>query len=809
MLRNECLSPLGKQKVEDIHFSTQQNVITEAIDIADEFIRIIKEEEPFPESHYYDVTESLHKIRIEGMFLEVSELFDFKRSFETIKSIINYLKKGVKGDYPNLKKLTSDITIFPFIFERLNQIISRHGEIRDNASNELQNIRRSKLHKQSEASQRIHKILKKAQQEGWVEQDVTLSVREGRSLIPVPTAYKRKIKGYVQDESSTGRTSYIEPAEIVEINNEIRELGFAENREIIRILKEFADQLRPYLEEIFDAYRFLGKIDFIRAKARFSVKINAIRPEVINTRNEFDWKGAKHPLLLLSFKKSNREVIPLDIRVTRNDKIVVISGPNAGGKSVCLKTVGLIQYMLQCGLPVPVEKESKMGMFKRLFIDIGDEQSIEDDLSTYSSHLTNMKYFVQHATPQTLFLIDEFGSGTEPTLGASIAEAILEEINAKHAKGIITTHYTALKHYATATNGIVNGAMLFNSREMRPLFRLEIGKPGRSFAFEIAQKIGLPNSILKKAGKKIGQEHLDFEENLKQIEKDRRYLINIKKRLQQKENQLDKSIKRYNQETEIFLEKQKAILKKANEQAQERLDAINKRIENTIYEIKKNKAEKKITKQARQQLEDFKQDVLNEQKNEQKHIEERIERIIEKKKRRKKHEKEQKQTVEPPEKTDPVIRVNDKVRIKGQDTPGDVIERQNDDVTISFGNIKTTVSVERLEKLSRNEVREIEKRQHSPSEKMVLEISERKMNFSPHLDVRGKRADEALQSVMEFVDEALIAEVRELSILHGTGNGILRQILRDYLNTVDVVKSVRDERVELGGAGISLVTLDY
>jgi len=608
MLHNKCLSPMGSEWVDVMHFQDDFETIARQLGEVNEFCRIIREVENFPSSHFYDLRSALQKIRIEGRFLEAEELFDLKRSLESVRAIVQFFAKQEEHVFPLLKKKTERVQVFPYIYDRIDAILNKFGKMRDNASPELAQIRKAILSLQSNMSKRLHAILKQAQKDGLVDEDASVSIRDGRAVIPVSASNKRKLKGIVYDESGTGKTSYVEPNEIVEMNNEIRELEYAERREIVRILTEFSNDIRPYLSDLLFSYEFLGEIDFIRSKALLAVEFNAIRPELQKTPL-VKWQQAVHPLLQQTLRRENRKIVPLNIDLDEKNHILLISGPNAGGKSVCLKTVGLLQYMLQCGLLIPLNEASKTGIFNQLFIDIGDEQSLENDLSTYSSHLMNMKHFVKHSNNNTLVLIDEFGTGTEPMLGGAIAEAILGELNQLRAFGVITTHYTNLKHFASSAEGIVNGAMLYDSQNMNPLFQLEIGKPGSSFAFEIARKIGLPEGILEKATEKVGKKHIDFDRNLRKINRDKRYWEIKREKIRKVEKILDTMAANYEEELKKTQKQRKEILKKAREDAGALLAGVNKRIENTILEIKKAQAEKEITKQARQKLEVLKTEV--------------------------------------------------------------------------------------------------------------------------------------------------------------------------------------------------------
>ncbi|MQY77891.1 MAG: endonuclease MutS2, partial [Bacteroidetes bacterium] len=608
MIIKGCLSESGRQKAEQMSFLNSFDRINTLVSQTAEFLKILQNPEPFPADYFPNVTPFLKKIRVEGTYLEVAELVNLRRSLDTIRAILNFFKKAGKDEFPFLTDLCRDVKVYPYVIDSINSILSKQGSIKDKASAELSNIRKNLADKQNAVSKRMNAILKKVQSEGWVEKDLSLAVRNGRSVIPVSANFKRKIKGLIHDESATGKTAYIEPEEIVEMNNEIKELEYAEKREIIKILTRFSDSIRPYLDDLLYSYNFLGIVDFIRAKALLAQKINAVKPE-IQPEPCLDWKKANHPLLYLANQKEKKKVVPLDIYLNENTRILLISGPNAGGKSVCLQTVGLLQYMIQCGMLVPLMENSRMGIFNNIYIDIGDEQSIENDLSTYSSHLLNMKFFIRNADQNTLILIDEFGTGTEPTLGGAIAESILGELNEKGTFGVLTTHYTNLKHYASSIDGIENGAMLFDSHRMEPLFRLEIGKPGSSFAFEIARKIGLPEEILKEATGKVGEGPVNFDRHLKDIARDKRYWENKRSHIKKSEKKLEELIERYIKELNDIKKFRNEIIGKANEEAKELLAEVNKKIENTIRIIKETNAEKERTRKARRQLETYKEKI--------------------------------------------------------------------------------------------------------------------------------------------------------------------------------------------------------
>lgn len=808
LLHGKCLSNMGSEWVDEIRFQQSFETIETQLGETNEFCRIIREIDYFPSSHFYDLRPALQKIKIEGRFLEETELFDLKLSLESVRAIVNFFNKQEEEVFPLLKKKIQDVQVFPYIYDRIDSIINKFGKIRDNATSELAQIRKDILSRQSNMSKRLQAILKQAQKDGLVDSDATVSIRDGRAVIPVLAGNKRKLKGIVYDESGTGKTSYVEPNEIVEMNNEIRELEYAERREIVKILTTFSNDIRPYLDDLFYSYDFLGEIDFIRAKALLAIEINAIKPEFSDLPT-VDWHQAIHPLLMKTLQKEKRKIVTLSIRLTPEKHILLISGPNAGGKSVCLKTVGLLQYMLQCGLLIPVSEASKTGIFSQIFIDIGDDQSLENDLSTYSSHLVKMKHFVKNSNDSTLVLIDEFGTGTEPMLGGAIAESILDNLNQQRAFGVITTHYTNLKHFASSVEGIENGAMLYDSQNMNPLFQLEIGKPGSSFAFEIARKIGLPEEILEKATEKIGKKHIDFDRNLRQINRDKRYWETKRQKIRKVEKILDEMAENYETELKETQKQRKEILKKAKEEADLLLSGVNKRIENTINDIKQAQAEKEKTKAAREKLLILKKDIDKNTSAEDHTIHNKIKKLREREEKRNQHRKEQPETKISKEKLEErtELKPGDKVRITGQNTVGDLIEINKNNAVVAFGQLITTLPRKQLERLSNNEAKKAEKRQNQGRSRLAANLSEKRLSFKSEIDIRGKRMEEAISIIQAFIDEAIMFEVSQLRILHGKGNGILKETIREYLRAEPMVRTYKDEHVDFGGAGITVVNL--
>jgi DNA mismatch repair protein MutS2 len=808
LTRNYCLFEPGRRIIDELGMLTDHAKLSLRLDQTEEFRKILITGIDFPIDHFIDISRLLSKARIDGTFLEEFEVFDLRRTLDSVKAILNFLKNDDKNLYPSLKIMAAGVKLFPMVTDRINNLLNKNGKIKDNASHELQNIRHQLLSKQSSISKRLSAILRKAQSEGWVEEDATLAIRNGRPVIPVLATNKRRIAGYIHDESGTGKTAYVEPAEIVEANNELRELENAERREIIKILILFTDFLRPYTEELITAHSFLAEVDACRARARLAVSLNAIRPPLVD-EPKILWEQALHPLLVISFREAGKEgeIVPLDIELNSQGRILLISGPNAGGKSVCLKTVGLLQYMYQCGFLVPVKENSKFGIFDRFFIDIGDEQSIENDLSTYSSHLLNMKFFLRNADSFTLILIDEFGTGTEPMIGGAIAEAVLESLNESGSYGVITTHYTNLKHFAASAEGIINGAMLFDTEKIRPIFKLAIGRPGSSFAFEIARKIGLSEEILQNARDKVGQDHIDFDKHLRDIIRDKKYWENKRDRIRISEKRLNSLVEQYDKELNDSDKLRKRILQEAKQKASEILAGANKQIENTIREIREADADKLKTKEARQKLEDFRQEVemIDQEKDE---LHKKLEDL---KKREESLVQHRPKVIRKPgtkEKPDPHIKNGDYVLMAGQETPGQVIKVSGKKIKVAFGNIQTTVETDKLAKISNDKYRELVRKVYTVSDLGSWNIGERKLSFSPDIDLRGKRADEAIQILTEFIDEAIMVQRRELRILHGKGNGILRELIRQQLKVNKLVEWFGDEQIERGGAGITLVRLE-
>ena len=758
-LKSCCTSSLGKERVDEMlwvnHYKTVQNRLAHLR----EMMNVLTDSSlSFPQGDIYDLREALARVRVEGLFMDENELFSLRKMLDYVGQLERFFTLLDREKYPLLASLP--LTSFPnHLIVAIDRIIDRYGKMKDSASPELARIRKDIALSQGSVSRALNSILRQAQAEGLLDKDAAPTMREGRLVLPVPPAYKRKIGGIVHDESATGKTVFIEPQQVVEANNRIRELEGEERRERMRILLEMTEYIRPEISHVLASEEFLADVDFLRAKALFAEDIEAIVPEVHN-QPMLDWREARHPILLLNFRKQGRIVVPLSIRL-KDNRILVISGPNAGGKSVCLKTVALLQYMLQCGLAVPMNEASEMGLFENLLLDIGDEQSIEDDLSTYSSHLRNMKHFVRYANGKTLLLIDEFGTGTEPMIGGAIAEAVLTQLNEQKAYGVITTHYSNLKHLAERSKGIINGAMLYDRGQLKPLFQLSIGQAGSSFAVEIARQIGLPEQIIQRATDIVGEEHIDYDKQLQDIARDKRYWENKRQNIRQKEKHLEEKIAHYEEQMAGIKAKKRAIIEEANQQAADLLKKSNATIERTIREIKEAKAEKKATQQARQKVENLKS------------------------------------------------KVEEKSTKVSKPSSASASKKQK--------NVLRDLS--ELKVLTKNPAKLIQET-NTPRPKMVSsnvadELRRRKLSFSRELDIRGLRVDEALEVLIAYIDDALMVNAEMVTILHGTGTGALKQVVRDYLaerqKTMRKLRSgdisFHDGDPDRGGAGITVVEL--
>ncbi|MBQ1253668.1 MAG: Smr/MutS family protein [Alistipes sp.] len=788
-------------------FSVSRSEIELRQDIADEMRVLLMLEPDSPRDEFPDMEEVLSKVGVEGVFLSVEEVVILRQALTAVGNMVGFVMSRSEERYPRLRERSATVCIFPDIIRRINQLVDDEGSIRDGASHELLAIRRAIREHEGQVAKRLQQVLSNAKRAGVVDADAMISIREGRAVIPVSAANKRKLNGFIHDESATGRTFYIEPVEVVELNNQLKELEYAERREIVRLLTEFTEELRPDAEPIADAGEYLAYIDAVRAKARWAIENGAGKP-IVSDDDRMVLRHAVHPLLAQTLKREKKEVVPLDMQLDKEKHILVISGPNAGGKSVCLKTTGIVQYMFQCGFPVTAGEMSELPVFESICIDIGDEQSMDNDLSTYSSHLLNMKNMLQAASPRTLVLIDEFGSGTEPVIGGAIAEAILERLLEKGCYGVITTHYSNIKYYATGTDGIANGAMMFDVQNICPLFKLEQGKPGSSFAIEIARKIGLPEDIIRTASNKAGSDHINLERQLREIARDRRYWSQKRDRIRQTDRKVEELESSYEQQLSRIKEERREIILKAKEEAQRMIADANRQIENTIRTIKEAQAEKELTRMARRELDEFKTSV---EQTESSFNSEQVDREMERLKRRKQRREENKQrqgTATP--KTEVAvaapkpIEVGSKVKIEGQEVLGVVQSIKGKKAQVAFGQILTMVEKSKLVVVSNAEY----KKSVRPTQArtvLSVDISSRKLNFRDSVDVRGMRAAEALEVVQDLVDDALMVGVGGVTILHGKGTGALQQEIRRYLRTIPEVESAKDEHADRGGAGITVV----
>ena len=845
LLKERCLSTLGKEKVDEIAFSIDVDTVNEWLRQVREFRRLQDEADDFPMQYFFDVRESIKRIRLENTHLEENEVWDLRRSLQTIADIVKYLERGaeqtasgeVTYPYPALHRMTEGVMTFPAMIRRIDSILDKFGKIKDSATMTLASIRHDLQKMEGSISRTLYTILHAAQKDGLVDKDVTPAVRDGRLVIPVSPTVKRKISGIVHDESATGKTVFIEPTEVVGANNKVRELEAAERREIVRILTVFSDEVRPQVQQILDSYEFLAQIDLLRAKSELAKLTKGFEPEV-KSQPHLDWIRACHPLLQLSLEKQGKKVVPLDIRLegvgnqesrAKNiGRLLIISGPNAGGKSVCLKTVGLLQYMLQCGLSIPIGDRSTTGLFDSIMIDIGDEQSIENDLSTYSSHLLNMKQMMKQANEKTLLLIDEFGGGTEPTIGGAIAEAVLKQFWQKQTFGVITTHYQNLKHFAEDHEGVVNGAMLYDRHEMQALFQLSIGQPGSSFAIEIARKTGLPEEVIKDASDIVGSEYIQSDKYLQDIVRDKRYWEGKRQTIHQHEKSLEGHIQRYETNLEEIERQRKDILHRAQQQAEELLTEANRKIENAIREIKEAQAEKERTRQIREELQEFRQQVTSDdtrglmsEEDFAKKLRQMEERKARKAQRKERKDEEQKAASKKlaehakanKDAENRPLETGDTVRIKGLNSVGKIESIQGKQATVIFGDVRSKIKLEQLERAKEAPKESTSANKHEALAVQTSKVTratmeDRRHNFHQDLDVRGMRGDEAIDTVMHFIDDAILIGMSRVRILHGTGSGILRQLIRQYLNTVPNVTKARDEHVQFGGAGITVVDLD-
>ena len=776
LLKAECTSTLGHDFVDKVAFSSDYVLVQRLLDQTEEFRQLLIAGEAFPSSNFTNLNPYLEKAKLEGAFLEQEEFQEIKLALLTLKSCIAFFQKQGE-EYPTLKALLGLLIDLDLkLLQVIDQVLDEKGKLKSNASKELQLIRTQLLYEESRLRKVMERVFKDARAKGLTPEDAAMTIRGGRMVIPIAAENKRKLRGFIHDESATGQTVFMEPEEALEINNEIRDLEYMEKREIIRILTKLTDQLRPAIPALRKATNFLGLLDFIRAKARFAQKTDSCKPELIKERT-LTWSGARHPILEISLRSQGKQIVPLAVKLEGQQRLLLISGPNAGGKSVALKTVALLQYMLQCGLLIPVHPNSKSSLFDNFFIDIGDEQSIENDLSTYSSHLMSMKHFTQFANKKTILFIDEFGTGTEPQFGGAIAESILLALNRLGAYGLITTHYGNLKQLANKHQGLVNGAMRYDVDKLEPLYQLEIGKPGSSFALEIASKIGLSKEIVAYAKQQIGEERVRYDRLLTQLENEKNQYALLLKEVKEKDRLLEGKLEEYKQLKESLEQNKKKYLQEAKIEAKNLLDQTNKKIESVIREIKEGKAEKEVTKSVRKELDVFKEEI-------------KPEKVVVK---------------------DPEVQViggqisaGDWVRLKDNGAIGEVIAIKNKDVELLIGDLKSNVKLSRLEKISKAEV----KRESKYSERRgTYQSTEKMMDYSPNLDLRGKRGEEVLPLIQTFIDEGFMLGVKNLRIVHGKGDGILREVSRNLLRSMPQVGKLEDEHADRGGAGVTLVSL--
>lgn len=828
IISDRCSTEYATARTAEENFSTDAREIRQRLLLTDEMRMIVMFEESFPSNGYIDCVRFLEILANEGSNIDLVSLGKLKTMLETLRRITLFFSNIKDGIYPNLKKMVSSIVLFPEVQQRIDTILDKFGNVKDTASDELYDIRRKLKDKEGAISKRIGILLKKAQADGIVDQDASVVVRDGKMLIPVSTSNKRKIQGFVYDESSSGKTTFIEPAEIVEITNEISELHFAETREIARILYEFSDWLRPYVPDLLDGAKCIGEMDFLIAKAQTALDFVAGMP-IISDTEEMDLRKARHPLLERSLKRDGKEIVPLTVTLTPQKHILLISGPNAGGKSVCLKTVGLLQYMFQWGMLIPTSETSEMMVFDRIMADIGDGQSIDNDLSTYSSFLESMKDMLKEADSHTLVLIDEFGSGTEPAAGGAIAEAILNEFDKRGVYGVITTHYTNLKLYASgADTGVINGAMQFDAKNIAPLFKLEMGLPGNSFAFELARKMGLPEEIIKDAENRAGEEFVGIERNLRKIARNRRVLDEKIQKIRNTDKTLESITDKYQKELEDIRKKRQEIIDEAKREAEDIVKGANRQVEHTIRTIKEKQAEKSQTRKARADLQDFVNALAAKKEQDQQdrdsYLEDKLRKVNERQQRqlarknRRATTEDQKRMNEEAEKSRMIssfrsgpLQVGEKVRIKANGMVGEVAIVSDKAVTVIIGNIKSKMPLDKVERITSNEYKSAVKAAPKPvtqTTSMDSSISERKLNFKMELDVRGQRVNEALDNVMHYIDDAIMLNVSSVRIIHGKGTGALREEIQKFLRATPGVVSAKDESVQLGGSGVTVVTFD-
>ena len=826
IISDRCSTSYAAERTATETFSTNPSHIRKRLMLTDEMRLIMMFEDSFPSGGFIDCIDFLKPLERSSAAIDLISLRKLKTMLETLRKVTSFFEGIKDGVYPNLKRMSAPIMGFPEVQRRIESIIDRYGDVKDTASDELYNIRKALKEKEGAISRRVSAILKKAQEEGIVDSDAGVSVRDGKMLIPVSAANKKKIAGFIYDESATGKTAFIEPAEVVELDNQIKELKFSEQREIVRILFEFTEFLRPYIPDLLDGARYLGEIDFIMAKAQIALDFIAGMP-IISEEGEMNLRKARHPLLERALKKEKKEIVPLTVTLTPQKHILLISGPNAGGKSVCLKTVGLLQYMFQWGMLIPTSETSELMVFDRIMVDIGDDQSIDNDLSTYSSFLDNMKDMLAKADSKTLVLIDEFGSGTEPAAGGAIAEAILSELDNRGAYGVITTHYTNLKLYASGETGVINGAMMFDVKNIAPMFKLEMGLPGNSFAFELARKMGLPEAIIKDAENRAGEEFVGIERNLRKIARNRKALDEKLERIRHTDRTLESITDRYQKELLEIKKIRQQILDEARREAEEIVRKANRQVENTIRTIKESQAAKEETQEARKELQGFMSILAARKEQEQREKEDYIDRKIkqidarrERQKQRKAQradenaERQAREIQAEKERMEAFrnapLKVGEKVRVKENGMVGEVAKVSAKAVVVIIGHISSKMPLDKVERITSNEFKSAVKETSRPvsAVKVDTSINERKLNFSTELDVRGERLTDAIEKVTRYVDDAIMLSISSVRIIHGKGTGVLREELQKLLRTMPGVASVRDEHIQFGGTGVTIVNFE-
>lgn len=802
-VKKKCLTEPGRLKIDQLKFLTDYQQIVTELSVVDEMREILVLDYNFPLSYFDNLNSIFEKLKIEDAQVDLVEIVALKKFMDVLRAVVRFFEDDKHKKFKELSRLSGETTIHSYVVDQINGIINAKGEIKDNASVELHSIRRSTRTKEAEVTRKINAVYAKVKQSGWLDADLSVTIVNGRLVVPVDSNHKRKVAGMVHDVSSTGKTSYIEPSEVLNMNNEIVELQYQEKQEIIRILFQLCENIRPYTPDLVQAFEFLSLIDHYRAKAKYAIEITAIKPAV-NPEARIALLKAKHPILLLGLKKEGRDVVPLNLDLQNQGRIALISGPNAGGKSVALKTVGLLQLMLQYGFLIPVSGSTEMGVFESIFIDMGDEQSLDNDLSTYSSHLMNMKHFLKNCNPKTLILIDEFGTGTEPAIGGAIAESVLEQLNETKTFGVITTHYSNLKHLAASREGLVNAAMMFDNQKLQPLFQLELSQAGSSFAFEIARKIGLPEEVLQRASEKVGKKQVDFDKHLREVLRDKKYWNEKRQKVRQQEKKLDALVDELSEGSDEMKALRKQTIKDAKQEAEQILSSVNKKVESTIRDIRSVQADKEKTKAIRKEFEDFKQEIVAQKASEQ---EDKILKKIEKLKNRKKKIKAEIQPSQDQIRVEINFEVGSKVKIKHTQTYGEILELKNNKVLLAVGDMRMNVALAKLELIANKEFKKKTPQKKASNTVLFTDTLEKKMHFRAHLDIRGLRVDEGIRMLTTFVDDAIATNTGHLKVLHGMGTGALRQAVRDYLRTIDLVSSYKDEQQEMGGAGITVVKM--